>query len=145
MYPQRQRDRRGQQQGDTDGEERNLHDPDCLLGVATRWELVPQSRLLDLFVNPNNAERGAMIPDLREAARAKRSDIREAGTERCSGAGGEEMATSSLHLTIEWRDAPAERPGSRPSRAPLKQPKAVLEQAHLAGGPGVRISLWGAG
>src|SRR5205823_1777180 len=24
-------------------------------------------------------------------------------------------------------------------RAPLKQPKAVLEQAHLAGGPGVRI------
>jgi hypothetical protein len=54
---------------------------------------------------------------------------------------GEEIATSSLHLTIECRDAPAERAGSRPSRAPLKQPKAVLEQAHLAGGPGVRIQL----
>src|SRR6266404_4106665 len=28
------------------------------------------------------------------------------GTERCYGAGGEDMATSSLHLTMECRDAP---------------------------------------
>jgi hypothetical protein len=31
------------------------------------------------------------------------------GTERCYGAGGEDMATSSLHLTMECRDAPAKR------------------------------------
>src|SRR5205823_10468188 len=63
-----------------------------------------------------------------------------AGDRKMLRAGGDEMATSSLHLTIECRDAPAERPGSRPSRAPLKQPKAVLEQAHLAGD---RETLWG--
>jgi hypothetical protein len=49
--------------------------PIVFLGVATRWELVPQSRLLALLVNPNNAESGAMIRDLREAARAKRVEL----------------------------------------------------------------------
>jgi hypothetical protein len=62
------------------------------------------------------------------------------------GAETQGMATSSLHLTMECRDAPAERPGSRPSKAPLKQPKAGLEQAHLAGGgPEVRIRFPPAG
>src|SRR5947208_5342342 len=38
------------------------------------------------------------------------------GTKRCYGAGGEEMATSSLHLTMECRDAPAKRPEQVPRR-----------------------------
>jgi putative ABC transport system substrate-binding protein len=44
---------------------------------------VPQSRLLALLVNPNNAESRAMIRDLREAARAKRVELHilEAGTQ----------------------------------------------------------------
>src|SRR6266446_1518758 len=39
------------------------------------------------------------------------------GTERCYGAGGEEMATSSLHEPMECRDAPAERPRPAPGQA----------------------------
>jgi hypothetical protein len=38
------------------------------------------------------------------------------GTERRYGAGGEEMATSSLHLTMECLDAPAERLEQVPRR-----------------------------
>jgi hypothetical protein len=36
--------------------------------------------------------------------------------ERCYGAGGEEMAASSLHLTMECRNAPAERLEQVPRR-----------------------------
>src|SRR5437762_4622008 len=59
------------------------------------------------------------------------------GDRKMLWAGGEQMATSSLHLTIDRREAPAERPGSRLQKAVLKQPEAGLEQAHFAGGPGV--------
>src|SRR6516164_3457367 len=38
------------------------------------------------------------------------------GTDRSYGVGGEEVATSSLHLTMECRDAPAERPEQVPRR-----------------------------
>src|SRR5205823_3420794 len=40
----------------------------------------------------------------------------QGGTERCYGAGGEEMATSSLHEPMECRDAPAERLEQVPRR-----------------------------
>jgi hypothetical protein len=37
-------------------------------------------------------------------------------TRRCYGAGGEDVATSSLHEPMECRDAPAERPEQVPRR-----------------------------
>src|SRR6266446_5568017 len=49
------------------------------------------------------------------------------GTERCYGAGGEDMATSSLHLTMECRDAPAERPRPAPGQA-LSRSLVALDQ-----------------
>jgi hypothetical protein len=42
--------------------------------------------------------------------------IDDRGTDRSYGVGGEEVATSSLHLTMECRDAPAERPEQVPRR-----------------------------
>ena len=50
----------------------------------------------------------------RASVAAKQS--RATGTQRSYGAGGEEMATSSLHLTMECRDAPAERLEQVPRR-----------------------------
>src|SRR4051812_27938756 len=40
----------------------------------------------------------------------------KSGTMRCYGAGGEDVATSSLHEPMECRDAPAERPEQVPRR-----------------------------
>jgi hypothetical protein len=52
----------------------------------------------------------------REAGGLRDRPSFSAGTERCYGAGGEEMATSSLHKPMECRDAPAERLEQVPRR-----------------------------
>src|ERR1700730_2137482 len=59
----------------------------------------------------------SIIIDLRLSPRREEATLsRKGGTERCYGAGGEEMATSSLHLTMECPDAPAERLEQVPRR-----------------------------
>jgi hypothetical protein len=64
------------------------------------------------------AHSDASIPRRRPSAMTPGPELRAlaSGTERCYGAGGEEMAPSSLREPMECPDAPAERLEQVPRR-----------------------------
>jgi hypothetical protein len=61
------------------------------------------------FRPPRDQCLSEMVEPCAETTLRARTEFLRGGTNRCYGAGDEKMATSSLHLTMECRDAPAER------------------------------------